>query len=1070
MNDKNTEYGAGQIQVLEGLEAVRKRPSMYIGSTDARGLHHLVYEVVDNSIDEALAGYCTNIEVTIRPDHSVKVVDNGRGIPIEVIPKYQKSALEVVLTMLHAGGKFDNNAYKVSGGLHGVGVSAVNALSEWLEAEVRRDGKLYKQRYECGKPVTPVTTIGESTGSGTTITFKPDKTIFETLEYDIETLENRLRELAFLNKGVKISLKEEFTQIEHVFQYEGGIVSFVEFLNKNKNMLHEKPIYFQKQKDTTVVEIAMQYNDSYTENVYAFANNINTHEGGTHLVGFKAALTKVSNDYAKSKNFLKGDDKLSGDDVREGLTAIINVKLQNPQFEGQTKTKLGNSDIKGIVETLVSEGLSEFLEENPAAAKTILLKALEAAEAREAARKARELTRRKSALEISALPGKLADCSEKDPALSEIYIVEGDSAGGCFSGDTLVALADGRALSFKEIIAEQADGKQHFCYTIRNDGKIGLERIINPRKTKTGARVLKVTMDNGENLICTPDHPFMMRDGSFKHINEIKPNESLMPLYRKLSNIKELGITISGYEMVLDPLNGRWLFTHLLADWYNRWQGVYKEGEREHCHHADFNKLNNNPTNIARLSIENHLQLHREHVEKTLHREDVIKKCLEIRKTKEFREMMSSRMQQPETRQILSENAMAQWENNGYKAYMMQKWREFYDTNEAYRNQNKEQLYKIQHEYWGNEINRVTQSRRVSEYYANNPEALEKNSNIAIAQWKDEELLEWRREKTKQQWTPEFRSKRAAAYNKTYYRKTISALKQFEIEQGNLNINAYQAHRLETQDKSLLRFDTFCARYFEGDIEKASEAVNKFNHRILSIEHLEEPMDVYDIEVPNTHNFALASGVFVHNSAKQGRNRKFQAILPLRGKILNVEKARLTKILKNEEIRALITAIGAGIGDGEEFDILKTRYHKIVIMTDADVDGSHIRTLLLTLLYRYMRPLIESGYIYIAQPPLFKVKKGKSEFYVYNEEELNKKLAEIGRDGITMQRYKGLGEMNPQQLWDTTMNPETRTMLKVALEDAIKADEIFTILMGDKVEPRREFIEKHAKDVRNLDV
>ncbi|GFO97970.1 DNA gyrase subunit B [groundwater metagenome] len=794
METANKEYGVEQIQVLEGLEAVRKRPSMYIGSTDAKGLHHLVYEVVDNSIDEALVGYCTNIEVTIRPDHSVKVVDNGRGIPVEVIPKYQKSALEVVLTMLHAGGKFDNKAYKVSGGLHGVGVSVVNALSEWFEAEVKRDGKLYKQRYEFGKPVTPVTTIGESTQTGTTITFKPDKTIFETLDFNPETLENRLRELAFLNKGVKISLKEEFTQKEQVFQYEGGIVSFVEFLNKNKSVLHEKPVYFQKQKDTTVVEIAMQYNDSYTENVYTFANNINTHEGGTHLVGFKAALTKVSNDYARAKNFLKGDDKLSGDDVREGLTAIINVKLTNPQFEGQTKTKLGNSDIKGIVETLVSEGLSEFLEENPAAAKIILSKALEAAEAREAARKARELTRRKSALEVGSLPGKLADCSEKDPAKSEIYIVEGDSAGGCFSGDTLVALADGRALSFKEIITEQAAGKEHFCYTIRNDGKIGLERIINARMTKACAIVLKVTMDNGETFTCTPDHPFMMRDGSFKHINEVKPNESLMPLYRKLSNIKEPGITINGYE------------------------------------------------------------------------------------------------------------------------------------------------------------------------------------------------------------------------------------------------------------------------------------IGKFNHRILSIEHIEEPMDVYDIEVPNTHNFALASGVFVHNSAKQGRDRKFQAILPLRGKILNVEKARLTKILKNEEIRALITVIGAGIGEGEEFDILKTRYHKIVIMTDADVDGSHIRTLLLTLLYRYMRPLIESGYIYIAQPPLFKVKKGKSEFYVYNEEELNKKLAEIGREGFAMQRYKGLGEMNPQQLWDTTMNPETRTMLKVTLEDAIKADEIFTILMGDRVEPRREFIEKHAKDVRNLDV
>ncbi len=633
--ETNNGYGAEQIQVLEGLEAVRKRPSMYIGSTDSHGLHHLVYEVVDNSIDEALAGYCTIIDVTIRPDHSVRVVDNGRGIPIEVMPKYQKSALEVVMTMLHAGGKFDNHAYKVSGGLHGVGVSAVNALSEWLEVEVKRDGKFYKQRYEIGKPVKDVTLIGNTEGTGTTVTFKPDKTIFETLDFNFDTLANRLRELAFLNKGLKISLKDEFSEKEQVFQYEGGIVSFIEFLNKNKNLLHEKPIYFQKQKDTTIVEIAMQYNDSYTENVYTFANNINTHEGGTHLAGFKAALTKVSNDYAKAKSFLKGEDKLSGEDVREGLTAIINIKLTNPQFEGQTKTKLGNSEIKGIVETLVSEGLSEFLEENPAAAKNILSKALEAAEAREAARKARELTRRKNALEVSSLPGKLADCSEKDPAKSEIYIVEGDSAGG---------------------------------------------------------------------------------------------------------------------------------------------------------------------------------------------------------------------------------------------------------------------------------------------------------------------------------------------------------------------------------------------------------------------------------------------------SAKQGRNRRFQAILPLRGKILNVEKARLTKILKNEEIRALITAIGAGIGEGEEFDINKARYHRIIIMTDADVDGSHIRTLLLTLFYRYMRQLIDMGYVYIAQPPLFKVKKGKTEFYVYNEEELNKKLVEIGREGIAMQRYKGLGEMNPQQLWDTTMNPESRTMLKVTLEDAIKADDIFTILMGDKVEPRREFIEKHAKDVRNLDV
>lgn len=1070
METANKEYGAEQIQVLEGLEPVRKRPGMYIGSTDSKGLHHLVYEVVDNSIDEALAGYCKNIDVILRSDGTVKVVDDGRGIPVEVLPKYNASALEVVMTKLHAGGKFDNNAYKVSGGLHGVGVSVVNALSEWLEVEVKRDAKLYKQRYEQGKPVTKVVEIGSAEGTGTTVTFKPDKTIFETLSFDMNILEGRLRELAFLNRGLKISIRDEFTQKEQVFQYEGGIVSFVGFLNKNKSVLHEKPIYFQKQKDTTVVEIAMQYNDGYVENVYAFANNINTYEGGTHLIGFKAALTRVANDYAKSKNILKGDEKLSGEDVREGLTAIINVKLTNPQFEGQTKTKLGNSEIKGIVETLVSEGLSEFLEENPAASKIILLKAIEAAEAREAARKARELTRRKNALEISSLPGKLADCSEKDPAHSEIYIVEGDSAGGCFSGDTLVALADGRALSFKEIINEQANGKEHFCYTIRNDGTIGLEHIINPRMTKVKAEVVKVTLDTGESFICTPDHPFMLRDGTFKPMVSLTPDVSLMPLYRKFSDIKEPGITIDGYEMVWDPRSDSWIFTHMIADWYNRWKGVYAQEDGNHCHHSDFNKLNNNPTNIQRMSAENHLELHRKHVDQTLHRPDVITKCREIRQSDEFRARMSERMQQPETRQILSQNAKVQWENEEYKVYMTDKWREFYNNNETYRQQNRDILNQAQQDYWGNEVNRLAQANRVHEYFEENPEAREVLSHRARDQWQNETLLKWRKEKTRQQWTPAFRLKRLAAYNLTYYRKTIAVLKQFEKEPGKIDLDAYRAHRLKTRDKSLLRFDTFCKRFFNSDEVCACEAVANFNHRIISIERLEECIDVYDIEVPHTHNFALASGVFVHNSAKQGRNRRFQAILPLRGKILNVEKARLTKILKNEEIRALITAIGAGIGEGEEFDINKARYHRIIIMTDADVDGSHIRTLLLTLFYRYMRQLIDMGFIYIAQPPLFKVKKGKAEFYVYNEEELNKKLAEIGRDGIAMQRYKGLGEMNPQQLWDTTMNPETRTMLKVTLEDAIKADEIFTILMGDKVEPRREFIEKHAKDVKNLDV
>jgi len=630
----NDEYGAEDIEVLEGLEPVRKRPSMYIGDTSVTGLHHLVYEVVDNSIDEALAGYCSRIGVSVNKNGSVTVTDDGRGIPVDIHEEYDIPAVDVVMTMLHAGGKFTTKSYKVSGGLHGVGVSVVNALSEWLEVEVKRDGKVHFRRYERGEPKGKLKVAGKSEETGTKVTFKPDKKIFETLDFDYSILLTRLRELAFLNRGIAITLKDERTGKSQEFAYEGGIVAFVRYLNRNKDVINEEPIYFSKEKGSTQVEIALQYNDGYTENIFAFANNINTKEGGTHLSGFKAALTRACNDYAKNNNLLKnGASMLSGNDVREGLAAIISVKLTDPQFEGQTKTKLGNSEIKGIVDSIVYEGLGYFFEENPAVARKVVEKSLVAAQAREAARNARELTRRKGALEVASLPGKLADCANRDPAKCELYIVEGDSAGG---------------------------------------------------------------------------------------------------------------------------------------------------------------------------------------------------------------------------------------------------------------------------------------------------------------------------------------------------------------------------------------------------------------------------------------------------SAKQGRDREYQAILPLRGKILNVEKARLDAILRNEEIKTLITACGTGIG--EEFDIKKLRYDKIILMADADVDGAHIRTLLLTFFYREMTELIEGGHIYIAQPPLYRLKKGKEDAYAYTEKELERALKKLGSAGVTIQRYKGLGEMNPQQLWETTMNPENRTLLQVTLEDAMMADHIFTILMGDKVEPRRAFIQKHATEVKNLDV
>lgn len=636
-------YDASQIQVLEGLEAVRRRPGMYIGSTDARGLHHLVYEIVDNAIDEAMAGYCTHINVYIHLDNSITVVDNGRGIPVDIHPKTGKSALEVALTMLHAGGKFGGSGYKVSGGLHGVGLSVVNALSDELRAEVRRDGKVYRQICQKGIKITEVEVVGicGEDEHGTTITFAPDETIFDEVNYDYDTLTRRLRELAFLNAGVSITVTDERGETDRsdTFHYEGGIVEYVTYLNKNKEVLHPEPIYFtaskvESEKDSASVEIAMQYNDGYNENVFTYANNINTIEGGSHLVGFRTALTRVVNDYARKYKILKDNDaNLSGEDTREGLSAIISVKLTEPQFEGQTKTKLGNAYIRNMVDSAVYAGLMQYMEEHPAQAKTIVDKCLSASRAREAARKARELTRRKSVLDSAALPGKLADCSEKDPSKCELFIVEGDSAGG---------------------------------------------------------------------------------------------------------------------------------------------------------------------------------------------------------------------------------------------------------------------------------------------------------------------------------------------------------------------------------------------------------------------------------------------------SAKEGRDRHFQAILPLRGKILNVEKTRLDKILGNAEIKCMITAFGAGMD--AEFDESKLRYHKIICMTDADVDGSHIRTLLLTFFYRHMRPMIEKGYVYIAQPPLYLIKKGSLEKYVYSDEELNLTLDEIGREKITVQRYKGLGEMNPEQLWDTTMDPEKRIMLQVTMDDAMLADEVFTLLMGDKVEPRREFIEQNSKLVTDLDI
>jgi DNA gyrase subunit B len=1077
--DAQGEYTASSIRVLEGLKAVRARPAMYVGSTDARGLHHLVYEIVDNSIDEALAGYCDEITVRLLVDGAVEVVDNGRGIPVDAMKDQGgRSALEVVLTMLHAGGKFDHGAYKVSGGLHGVGAACVNALSTKMTATVHRDGGVFRQTYHQGIPEGPVQRVGDSKERGTTITFWPDATIFEDTKFSYDILATRLRELAFLNKGVKITIRDEREDPPkaETFHYEGGIVEFVKHLNKARTPIHPQPIYIEGeakkegQRASVVVEVALQWTDGYTENVHTFVNNINTHEGGTHLAGFRSALTRVVNDWGRKNKLFKPDEEgLDGEDVREGLTAILSCKVPDPQFEGQTKTRLGNSEVKGFVEQVLGEKLTNFFEENPVVARPILEKAVLSAKAREAARKARELTRRKGLLEGGGLPGKLADCQERDPAKSELFLVEGDSAGGCFSGDTKVALVDGRELSFLELIEEQQRGKRNFTYAVDREGHVVVAPIQTVRRTRQHARVVRLILDTGDKITCTPDHRFMRRDGSYVPCADLQAGDSLMPLQRQLSERKSW-MTIQGYETVYDPAAYRFVYTHVLADQFNVANNRYPAAARSHRHHLDGQKRNNHPDNIVRMSPEDHLKHHRDHADRFLRRPDILEALARMRRTPEYREKIRRAMLAPKMRKELSERAKAQWSDPSYKDQMGRAFLDFYNANAEFRERTKARLNKAQREYWANPDARTQQATRVRDSFATDPERRRRLSERALAQWETPQLLAWRSYKTSTQWTPEFRAKRRAALHGTYLRESLGALRSVLDETGTVDVDQYNRVRAsKPMDHTLLRVDTLLSRYFGNSPDRLREAVEAYNHKVVGVEQVAEAIDVFDLEVPVHHNFALASGVFVHNSSKMGRNRQNQAILPLRGKVLNVEKAALDKILANREIQTLIMAIGAGIQN--DCDPTKARYHRIIIMADADVDGAHIRTLLLTLFFRFMRPLLDAGFIYIAQPPLYKMKKGNALHYVYTDREKEAQLAQWGGErGVAIQRYKGLGEMNAEELWETTLDPSKRTLHCVTIEDAARADELFSILMGELVEPRREFIERHAQEVVNLDV
>lgn len=1072
------QYGAKQIQVLEGLEPVRKRPGMYVGSTDERGLWIMTKEIIDNSVDEALAGRCKNIWITIHKDNYISVADDGLGIPWETHPKVGKSALEVAMTMLHAGGKFGQGAYKVSGGLHGVGASAVNALSEFMRVETRRTGQTYFQEYQQGKPKFNVKELKSpeqpegfkhyfkwDTKHGVRTTFRADPTIMATIEPKFDTIIKQVKNRAYLVAGLSFHLYDERQSKELHYFFDSGIVALIKHINKNKGPIHD-PIYIHRSLEEVDVEVGIQYTQGFNPSVESYANVQSTQDGGTHLTGFKTALTRAVNDYARKMGFLKEkDDNLIGDDTLEGITAVVAVKMDSEklQFESQTKDKLGNADVAPIVSQITKEGLDNFFEENPSETRKIMEKVITAARARLAARAAKDAVLRKSAFEGGSLPGKLADCQEKDPAESELYIVEGDSAGGCFTGDTLVALTDGQNISFKQLVKEASKGVQNFCYTIKSDGSIGITRILNPRLTKKRAKLVKVILDNNEVIYCTPNHLFMLRDGGYKRAGELTHNDSLMPLRRQLSRLGNR-ITIEGYELAFDPSRHRWIFTHLLADLYNLEHGTYKLSSGSHRHHIDFNKLNNNPTNVRRLTKNVHLKLHANMAEKTILREDVKSKLRLLRKTPEYRQKIKNIMSTTAMKTTLSNKAKKQWRNLEYKEFMNKRFLEFYNNNETYRELNNKRLLEAQKFYWSIQKNRQNQSKRTANYYINHPEQRENLRKLAKKQWTDENLRIWRSQETKKQWTEMFRQKRKESYNRTYLYKALSAMHQLYLKTGAVEGKAYEKFRKTTNDKNFIRFHTVCHRFFEGDSNRMQEAVRNFNHRIKSVISLTIRKDVYDLEAEDTHNFALASGVFVHNSAKQGRDRKFQAILPLKGKILNTERARLDKILNFEEIKNLIIALGTGIGDITDYN--KVRYHRIILMTDADVDGAHISTLLLTFFFRYLPELLNKGYIYMAQPPLYKIQKGKEMHYAYTEEEKEKIVKQIkgGKtDGLLIQRYKGLGEMSKDQLWETTMDPENRVLRQITVDDAVSADEVFSMLMGEEVPPRKKFIQANAK-------
>ena len=928
MRAKKDSYNASSIKVLKYPESVRLRPSMYIGSVETPD--HLAFEIIDNSCDEALAGHATAIIVTICKNGYLTVSDDGRGIPFDKHKETGKSAVDLVMTFLHAGAKFDNDSYKTSGGLHGVGASVVNALSEHLIVESKRGGKRMTREYKCGEPVGKMKIVEGPKKSGTTVSFKPDDKIFKTTHFSFQVIKERLEEISFLNDGLKVRLTDERTGEVFEAKYSNGLAAYVKSIEPNCDPLNGI-IYVSKESKDLGVEVhcALQWKgDLDGERILAFTNTIGQEDGGTHVVGFKNALTRTVNKYMTGK---KDFEIVTSDDIRTGLVAIIDVRMSSPQFSSQVKSKLVSESARTVVESISSE-LEEYFERNQSYISKICSLATSAARAREAAKTARELVRQTvTATMASPLMGKLADCQSKKPKECELFICEGDSAGGCFSGDTKVKLADGRDLSFMDIVDEHARGIDNYVYTI--DGShIGIAKLTNPRMTKIATRTVTVKLDNDEEIVCTPSHKFMLRNGNYKSAKALVPGESLMPLYMKKTSF-ESGDSLNGYDMVLD-LNGKWQYSHVISDMYNLARNVYHVSRGPIRHHKDFRKTNNNPDNIERMNKIEHLMFHAALADKTLRTPEVLEKLRVLHKTEEFREKIRKWAARDDVKKMLSDRAKKLWENDEYKAKMGKSFLDFYYSNQAYREESAKRLYAAQTEYWSDESHRLEASLATTKRFADSPELRQSYSEMAKEQWNDDELRKWRAQKTKEQWTPEFRAKYKMARNKTYYRKTIEFARQVLDIHGD--ISHYEEARLSMpkKDTTIMSIETFCHRFFDDNLDEMLSAITKYNHKVVRVSYSDLEIPVYDLEVPRTHNFALSSGVFVHNSAKMGRDRKYQAILPLRGKIINAEKASLKKLLDNNEIQSIVAAVGTGIG--RNFDIGNLRYHKIFLMCDAD--------------------------------------------------------------------------------------------------------------------------------------